>query len=313
MSVQAMSVGSGVLDELGAVLDRLVEADPAALADGDTVVALNRQLERLAAVNIRATATFEASRAWEADGARTAAAWLAVRCRLPVPTARDRVRLGRALRHMGVAEAAWLAGDVGEAQVARLARAHTPTTAETLARDQAFLVDEAGRLRFGSFTRLMAYWSQRADADGVEEADDAQRKRRRLHLSQSVDGIWFLDGVLDPIRGAIVAGELKHLEQRLFEADWAEAKARVGDGVSVSDLARTPAQRRADALVEMATRSAAAPGRMTIGLMLPISAKTGIGAGRAAPRSNSARPALSDPVNPTAVVPGCMTSARLNS
>ncbi len=78
-------------------------------------------------------------------------------------------------------------------------------------------------------------------------------------LSQSVDGIWFLDGVLDPIRGANVAGELKHLEQRLFEADWAEARARVGDGVSVSDLARTPAQRRADALVEMATRSAAAP------------------------------------------------------
>jgi len=73
--------------------------------------------------------------------------------------------------------------------------------------------------------------------------------------------MWFLDGVLDPIKGAIVAGELERIDTELFNADWAEAKARVGDNVGLGDLARTPAQRRADALVEMAKRSAsAAPG-----------------------------------------------------
>ncbi|MGI8982995.1 MAG: hypothetical protein ACR2HM_00420, partial [Acidimicrobiales bacterium] len=44
-----------------------------------------------------------------------------------------------------------------------------------------------------------------------------------------------------------------------FEADWAEARQRVGERVCVGDLARTPAQRRADALVEMARRSMAMP------------------------------------------------------
>jgi hypothetical protein len=70
-----------------------------------------------------------------------------------------------------------------------------------------------------------------------------------------------LDGVLDPISGAIVDGALKKIEKELFESDWAEAKERVGDVVGGSDLARSPAQRRADALVEMARRSlAVAPG-----------------------------------------------------
>ncbi len=45
----------------------------------------------------------------------------------------------------------------------------------------------------------------------------------------------------------------------MFEADWKEAKAVHGDDVSLDKLARTPAQRRADALVEMAIRAATAP------------------------------------------------------
>ena len=45
------------------------------------------------------------------------------------------------------------------------------------------------------------------------------------------------------------------MEQALFEADWADARDRCGDSATVEDLARTPAQRRHDALVEMARRS----------------------------------------------------------
>src|SRR5439155_8055526 len=49
------------------------------------------------------------------------------------------------------------------------------------------------------------------------------------------------------------------IDDELFGADWAQAKARVGEGVSGADLARTPAQRRADALVEMARRAGSVP------------------------------------------------------
>ncbi len=251
-----MSVGTAV-DKLAAVLDELAAVDPAVVVDAHPVIDLHRQLERLAAITTRATAAFDSVTAYETDGARTTAAWLATRCRLPVPTARRRVRLGRALRHLPIVEAAWLAGEVGEAQVNLLANVRTPATEAALAADEQLLVDEAKRLRFGSFVKVLGYWVQHVDPDGAAAADQARHGRRRFHLSHSFEGMWFADGVFDAIGGAIVADELKRIDKALFDADWAEAKARVGEGVCADDLARTPAQRRADAVVEMATPSAA--------------------------------------------------------
>jgi hypothetical protein len=80
-----------------------------------------------------------------------------------------------------------------------------------------------------------------------------------VYLSKSLDGDRFLDARLDPIGGSIVETELARLERQEFEADWAEARERYGDGATVQHLARTPAQRRADALVRMAERSASLP------------------------------------------------------
>ena len=78
--------------------------------------------------------------------------------------------------------------------------------------------------------------------------------------------------LLDPLSGSTVAGELERLERELFEADWAEAKERLGGDPKVGDLTRTPDQRRADALVEMAKRSATAPadGRAPRPLFQPV-------------------------------------------
>src|SRR5690606_39799599 len=53
--------------------------------------------------------------------------------------------------------------------------------------------------------------------------------------------------------------ELARIEAELFAAAWAAAKAVHGDATTTAHLARTPRQRRHDALVEMATRSATAP------------------------------------------------------
>jgi HNH endonuclease len=64
---------------------------------------------------------------------------------------------------------------------------------------------------------------------------------------------------LDPISGSIVYCELERIERQFFEHDAAEAKERLGRTPRLDELDRTPAQRRADALVEMATRSRTAP------------------------------------------------------
>ncbi len=256
-----MAVGADVLTNLVAALDAVCGADPMLLGDGGAVVVLHRQLERLEAATTRATAAFDAGGTWEADGARSAAAWVATRCRLPVPAARRRVRLGRELRHMPLTEAAWVAGDIGAAHVAQLADARTPATSQFFERDEAILVDHARGLQHRQFGRALSYWSQLADPDGSEESSDAQRRSRRVHLSVGWGGTWILDGVFDPVSGAIVDTALARIEKELFDADWSEARQRVGEAVCGTDLARSPAQRRADALVEMARRAGAvAPG-----------------------------------------------------
>src|ERR1700678_52274 len=56
----------------------------------------------------------------------------------------------------------------------------------------------------------------------------------------------------------------------------------------------------------LCARSRSAPGRMKTGFVLLISAKTGIGSGRAAATSISILPAVRDPVKPAAFTSGCL-------
>ena len=140
-----------------------------------------------------------------------------------------------------------------------LARARTPKRAEIFTRDEELLVSHASTLTYGHFCRALAYWCYRADPDGSEAEAGDDFNARELYLSDGFRGRKELKGTLDPIGGSIVGDELGRIEQELFEQDWAEARERVGPGVCAADLGRSPAQRRADALVEMARRSGAVP------------------------------------------------------
>ncbi len=221
---------------------------------------LHRQLDRLGGgLDPRHGGLRPGSGQWQLDGARSAAGWIAHRCHRPTVAAKAEVALGRALRHLPVCEAAWQAGDIGADHVRTLARLRRPATQDRLAQDEDVLVGHATGLAFHHFTRLAAYWAQCADPGGEDERAEDQRDQRRCHLSQSFGAMWFADIVLDPLSGAAFDGELSRLEQELFDADWAAARARLGREPTIADLGRTPAQRRADALVEMAARSAAAP------------------------------------------------------
>ena len=252
-----------MLEALRAAVDRLREVDTGALHD-DELGALHvelREIEnQLDAQATRLVAEWDSRKAWTAGGARSASSWLAHRCRMPHPTARRRVRLARARRSMPHVSAAWDQGRIESAHVAVLDRVRTDATTTAYERDESMLVEQATSLRFDDFCRVTAYWHQHADPDGSE--DQAQRRfgERRAHLSQTFGGMWVGDLLFDAVGGAIVDGTLRQLEHELFETDWAEARARLGRGdPTVLDLARTSAQRRADAWVEMAVRARMAP------------------------------------------------------
>jgi hypothetical protein len=117
----------------------------------------------------------------------------------------------------------------------------------------------ARTLRFGQFRRVLAYWESRADPDGSEESAKDKHARRDAYLAQSFEGMFLGRMVLDPMSGTILKETWSAIEDEFFQADWAEAKAALGRDPLLTELPRTPAQRRADALVEMAIRARTAP------------------------------------------------------
>jgi hypothetical protein len=243
---------------LTAGLDWFAQNDPSLFCDGDSIKALECQGSRLECAKARAVCSFDQWGAYAADGANTATAWIDTTCHVPKSEARAQLRRGKALATMQLVAAAWAAGDIGAAHVDALIRVKRPVTEEALARDEGILVDTARTMKFAEFATVVDYWEQHADQDGSDEAAEAKKAQRDVYLYPSPNG-YLGEMRFDPIGGAIVSKELRRLEQELFEADWAEAKERLGRDPHVDDLARTAPQRRADAMIEMAVRSASTP------------------------------------------------------
>ncbi|HET6951714.1 MAG TPA: DUF222 domain-containing protein [Acidimicrobiales bacterium] len=244
-------------------IDALVAVDPDAVGDDDlagAMVTLRRAQARLAAVTVGLTAAFDARRGFAGDGSRSAADWIATRTRHPRSEVAAEVRLGRRLRVMPGTTAAWGAGEIGPAHARRLSYlAAGPRTAAAFPEGEALLVRHARTLRFDDFERTCAHWRDAADPDGPEQRRGRDDDLRRVDLSAGLDGIGMLDGYLTATARAVVGGALERIERELFAADWADARARHGDAATVALLSRTGAQRRHDALVEMALRATTAP------------------------------------------------------
>ena len=248
--------------ELGTLrdaIDGLQASTDAELDDGPALVELLRQHARLEEVIARAAAAFSDSGDWGLDGARSGKGWLAVETRRPKPECGRWVRLGRVARELPHARKAWSEGRIGTAHVGVLVSLRNWRTEDALAESEELLVEQASELRFDQFSRAAAYWGQLADEDGADDDDQDRRNRRDVFLTESLSGMFLGKITLDPLSGAAVSGELERIYDELFKEDWKEAKARIGRDPVLGELCRTPAQRRADALVEMAVRSRTAP------------------------------------------------------
>jgi hypothetical protein len=241
--------------KLAEAVHELIELDPSLRSDRQSIVALERLRSQLDYAISASVADFDQWGKFVSDGAQTTVAWIDTTCHLPKSEIRTQLRRGKALSELPVAAAAWAAGDISGAHLDALLRVKSPVTEEALARDEGLLVGYARTMKYLPFCNALAYWEQLADQDGTEEAALARKERRDVYLVPSTGG--FLGAMnYDFIDGTIVADELTRLEKELFDTDWAEAKERLGRDPHMDELARTHAQRRADAMKEMAIRSA---------------------------------------------------------
>ncbi|MCB1016148.1 MAG: DUF222 domain-containing protein [Acidimicrobiales bacterium] len=231
---------------LGEALEQLVAAERA-----------------VAAARTLVLGAFDATGQHRLEGHPSAATWLGARTKSDPRRVKQQVRQGRALRDMPLAAAAFAAGRIGAEHVAVLVRARTRDVVDEYVAAEERLVADAQRLDFDEFARAVRDWRDAVQPDRSERRARDAEQRREAHVSRSFEGMVRIDGWLDPLGGTELLAELHGIEQELFESDWAEARARVGDRATARDLHRTAPQRRADALVEMARRSATCdtPGR----------------------------------------------------
>jgi hypothetical protein len=182
-------------------------------------------------------------------------------CRLSGPEAHRRVqtaRLHTALPAWGDAEAE---GDVGVAQSELMARvvANPRLPAVIVERDAPALLDDAIALPYADFERHVRTWEALADPDGDRTRNDRQHANRDVRLRPRPEGGWTIAGDLAELAGCEFMEIFSWFCQAEWQADWADARNRLGEAADTADLSRTEPQRRADALLAMARAAASTP------------------------------------------------------
>ncbi|HEV8564596.1 MAG TPA: DUF222 domain-containing protein [Actinomycetota bacterium] len=198
---------------------------------------LHRAMELLEVERLRRLAEIERRRLFERDGHLSAASWLAVRHKLAWGSAREHVRIARALEEMPRTRRALEAGDVSMSAVRVLVSARE-VNPQAFERAEGQLVEAARIHTVGELQRVLAYWRQGVERGRLMDPEEGIRSRRRLHASVSFLGMVRLDGDLDPESGETLLTALGAV---------LDAESR---GRSDPDP-RTAGQRRADALTEI--------------------------------------------------------------
>jgi len=162
---------------------------------------------------------------------------------MSVAAGKREVRRARALSSMPHTAAAVAEGLLSPQHVDLLAGANDGARTARFAEHEQFLVAQCVVLRYAPACRMIEYWKQHADAETCQHDADRRRESRRATAATTIDGMVDLRALLDPVGGATFLAELARLMEQLRLAD-------TRDGT-----VRTAAQRRADALVEMAVRS----------------------------------------------------------
>jgi Domain of unknown function (DUF222)/HNH endonuclease len=233
------------LTALAAAVDQLAAEDLHAAPDAvlaHQVLELQTLENRLHGLWLQRLATVDGRGAAGADQGQAApstAGWLRARLRVGATAARGWVRTARALYRgplTGTAEAL-AAGEFSPAHAQVLAAGTHHLPAQVAAEAEPVL-DTARRLDPPRLRRVVTHLRGVLDPEGADALADRQQLQRRLWLSPTLDGMVAVDGLLDPEAGQSLLAALEPLAR----------PADAGDE-------RSAAQRRADALAELARRS----------------------------------------------------------
>ena len=240
-----------------AVVALFAEAPPAAL--GEAMIDCRRQMDRLEAGFTQAAGRFATNREYAAEGAPTAVSWLRANCRMSAGAAAERLNIARQLDQLPDTGQAFSSGDLGYQHAALIAKVASQVGADTVREAEGDLLKMASDFDPNRFSLVTRRLRHAVDPDGALADANRAYDQRYLQVSPSFDGVYFVDGRLDPEGGAMLQTALNTLMH------------------PVPDDPRRAEQRRADALVELCRRqldSGALPqtGRQKPHLSITVSA-----------------------------------------
>jgi len=249
-----------VIEQLRRAIDAVAALDPSEVvtADGmaEVLEELERAMRRLDLQFHRILRAFEVRGDHVPLGYATAAQFARHRLGLSGRRASAAVKLSRDLLYVPETSARWAAGEVDAERVRVVVSARTDRTQAAFDRSEGWLAEQASVLDVPGLRIVVKRWKLKADP----ESDEPERREadRDVHVSKTFQDTVVVDATLGPLGGEVFRTVFEDLVEELFRADWADARRRLGREPSVLDLARSPAQRRADALVLMAERAHAA-------------------------------------------------------
>jgi len=178
---------------------------------------------------------FDKGQGYQASGALTLKAWLRWKCNFSPAVASDRVEVARQLEDLPQASQAFANGDFSYQHAAMIARTAEKLGEKMEENAERIMVTAARELDLARLRVASIHLRHYMDPDSVLGDANESHELRFLHLSQTLDGVFYLNGRLDPEGGATLQTALNALS-----------------GPPTPDDVRSPKQRRADSLVELA-------------------------------------------------------------
>jgi hypothetical protein len=210
-----------------------IEAKPAGLI-ADDLFEIEAVISRLESERCRRLQILNKRRLWTEVGYTSGSAFLIDRCRMAASRATRLVAQTNSLREMPQTWEAWRSDHLSTDQMRHLITAHD-TNPDVFLEHEQTLVEAVEPLGIFDTYRAVTYWRQAVNEPAFEQDAISLHAQRRVHLSETFEGMGRIDGWLDP-------EGLEFIKVALAAATPPPA---VGDD-------RTPAQRRADALVDLA-------------------------------------------------------------
>ncbi|CAN5713034.1 hypothetical protein BH23GEM11_BH23GEM11_13170 [soil metagenome] len=224
-------------------------ADPGPSRDlEDRILVIAAHMELAGHQQLQLLAEFDARRGWELGGHASCAHWLAARAKLDLGTAREKVRVARALEDLPETSA-WMAlGRISFCQARALTRVAT-------AEDEAELLQAAENMTTAQVERMVRGWRMKSAADAVEREEERQRSRS-FSVVPDLDGMYVVRGRLTPEQGALLMRAIEAAGDVLFREETHgqpyEPRVAVPDARPRKDTQAAAARRRADAVTLLA-------------------------------------------------------------